>query len=112
MALMLILETFMIGVFAARDIFLFYVFFEGMLIPVYFLIGVFGGERRRYAAVKFLIYSLVGGLLMLVAVIGLYAAGPAGPDGLLVSRLTGLDFSSAGMERWLFAGFFFAFAVK
>jgi NADH-quinone oxidoreductase subunit M len=112
MALMLILETFMIGVFAARDIFLFYVFFEGMLIPVYFLIGVFGGERRRYAAVKFLIYSLVGGLLMLVAVIGLYAAGPGGPDGFLTAKLTGLDFHSAGMERWLFVGFFFAFAVK
>ena len=112
MALILILETFMIGVFAARDLFLFYVFFEGMLIPVYFLIGVFGGERRRYAAVKFLIYSLVGGLLMLVAVIGLYAAGPGGERGFLVSELTGLDFSSAGMERWLFVGFFFAFAVK
>ena len=76
--LVLVLETLMVGVFVARDVFLFYVIFEAMLIPVYFLIGTFGGERRRYAAVKFLIYSLVGGLVMLVAVIGLYAAGPGG----------------------------------
>jgi NADH-quinone oxidoreductase subunit M len=88
------------------------VFFEAMLIPVYFLIGGFGGERRRYAAVKFLIYSLVGGLVMLVAVIGLFTVGPGGDQGFLTSNLTGLDFSSAGVERLLFAGFFFAFAVK
>ena len=71
-ALLLILETFMVGVFAATDVFLFYVFFEAMLIPVYFLIGSFGGPNRSYAAVKFLLYSLLGGLLMLAAVIGLY----------------------------------------
>ena len=69
---MLVLETMMIGVFAATDVFLFYVFFEAMLIPMYFLIGCYGGPRRSYAAVKFLLYSLVGGLLMLAAVIGLY----------------------------------------
>ena len=108
----LVLETFMIGVFAARDIFLFYVFFEAMLIPVYFLIGGFGGRARRYAAVKFLLYSLVGGLLMLVAVIGLYAEGPGGADGFLTSNLTGLDFTNTVTERLLFLGFFFAFAVK
>ena len=62
----------MIGVFAATDVFLFYVFFEAMLIPMYFLIGSYGGPRRQYAAVKFFLYSLVGGLLMLAAVIGLY----------------------------------------
>jgi NADH-quinone oxidoreductase subunit M len=110
--LILALETMMIGVFVARDVFLFYVLFEAMLIPVYFLIGTFGGERRRYASVKFLIYSLVGGLVMLVAVIGLYAAGPGGETGFLTSNLTGLDFSSVGVERFLFIGFFFAFAVK
>jgi len=77
-ALMLVLETFMIGVFAATDVFLFYVFFEAMLIPVYFLIGSFGGPRRQYAAVKFLLYSLLGGLVMLVAVIALYQQGPGG----------------------------------
>ena len=110
--LILALETMMVGVFVARDVFLFYVLFEAMLIPVYFLIGTFGGERRRYAAVKFLIYSLVGGLVMLVAVIGLYIAGPGGETGFLTSNLTGLKFSSVGVERLMFVGFFFAFAVK
>jgi NADH-quinone oxidoreductase subunit M len=110
--LVLVLETMMVGVFAARDVFLFYVLFEAMLIPVYFLIGTFGGAQRRYAAVKFLIYSLVGGLIMLVAVIGLYAAGPGGRYGFLTSNLTGLHFSGVGLERLLFLGFFFAFAVK
>ena len=66
---MLVLRRMMVGVFAATDVFLFYVFFEAMLIPVYFLIGSFGGPQRQYAAVKFLLYSLAGGLLMLVAVI-------------------------------------------
>jgi len=111
-ALMLLLETFMIGVFAARDLFLFYVFFEAMLIPVYFLIGGFGGPNRRYASVKFLLYSLFGGLLMLAAVIGVYAHGPGGAQGFLTSTLTGLDYPDQALERLLFAGFFFAFAVK
>ena len=110
--LVLVLETFMIGVFAARDVFLFYVFFEAMLIPVYFLIGQFGGAQRRYAAVKFLLYSLLGGLVMLVAVIDLYVEGPRGTEGFLTSNLTGLHFSSTVVERLLFLGFFFAFAVK
>ena len=64
-ALILVLETLMIGVFAATDVFLFYVFFEAMLIPVYFMIGRYGGVQRSYAAVKFLLYSLLGGLFML-----------------------------------------------
>ena len=70
--LLLVLETMMIGVFAATDVFLFYVFFEAMLIPMYFMIGSYGVGQRQYAAVKFLLYSLLGGLLMLVAVIALY----------------------------------------
>jgi NADH-quinone oxidoreductase subunit M len=111
-ALVLVLETFMIGVFAARDVFLFYVFFEAMLIPVYFLIGQFGGAQRRYAAVKFLLYSLLGGLVMLVAVIGVYAQGKGGPQGFLTQSLTGISYSSDAAERLLFLGFFFAFAVK
>ena len=111
-ALTLLLETFMIGVFAARDVFLFYVFFEAMLIPVYFLIGLYGGANRRYAAVKFLLYSLLGGLVMLVAVIAVYFQGPGGAEGFLTDNLTGLEFSSTTAERLLFAGFFFAFAVK
>ncbi|HET7303624.1 MAG TPA: NADH-quinone oxidoreductase subunit M, partial [Segeticoccus sp.] len=110
-ALMLVLETFMIGVFSATDVFLFYLLFEAMLVPVYFLIGSFGGERRRYAALKFLLYSLLGGLIMLVAVIAVYIYGPGGTDGFLVSTLTGVDFDpTAG--RLMFLGFFFAFAVK
>ncbi len=115
-ALILVLETFMIGVFAARDVFLFYVFFEAMLIPVYFLIGQFGGAQRRYAAVKFLLYSLLGGLVMLVAVIGLYAQGKGGEQGFLTTALTGVFPSAAGdpsaAEALMFLGFFFAFAVK
>ena len=85
-ALLLVLETFMVGVFAATDVFLFYVFFEAMLIPVYFLIGRFGGPRRQYAAMKFLLFSLAGGLIMLVAVIALYLQGPGGTDGFLIYR--------------------------
>jgi NADH-quinone oxidoreductase subunit M len=110
-ALLLLLETFMVGVFAATDVFLFYVFFEAMLIPVYFLIGRFGGARRQYAAMKFLLFSLAGGLVMLVAVIALYIQGPGGTDGFLVERLTGLSIDPT-TERLLFVGFFIAFAIK
>ncbi|MGB3684548.1 MAG: NADH-quinone oxidoreductase subunit M [Ornithinimicrobium sp.] len=110
-ALMLILEAFMIGVFAATDVFMFYVFFEAMLIPVYFLIGSFGGVNRAKAATTFLLYSLLGGLIMLVAVIGVYFQGPGGSDGFLIENLSGLDIST-WIERALFVGFFIAFAIK
>jgi NADH-quinone oxidoreductase subunit M len=110
-ALLLALETMMVGVFAATDVFLFYVFFEAMLVPVYFLIGSFGGARRQYAAMKFLLYGLLGGLVMLVAVIALYVYGPGGSDGFLLSRLTGLQLDPTA-ERLMFLGFFFAFAIK
>lgn len=110
-ALVLALEAMMIGVFAARDVVLFYVLFEAMLVPVYFLIGLYGGPRRRYAAVKFLIYSLAGGLVMLAAVVVLYTQGPGGPEGFLIDTLTGLTFAP-WVERLLFLGFFLAFAVK
>src|SRR5947207_14772796 len=69
---MLVLETGMIGVFASLDLFLFYVFWEIMLIPMYFLIGVWGGEHRIYAAMKFVLYTMAGSVLMLVAIIALY----------------------------------------
>src|SRR6185436_10643970 len=69
---MLVLETGMIGAFLALDLFVFYVFWELMLIPMYFIIGIWGGERRLYAAIKFVIYTLVGSLLMLVAILYLY----------------------------------------
>ena len=109
---MLVLETFMVGVFAATDVFLFYVFFEAMLIPVYFLIGQYGGPRRQYAAVKFLVFSLVGGLIMLASPSSASTPqGPGGSDGFLVENLTGLSLDPT-TERLLFLGFFFAFAVK
>ncbi len=112
-ALMLVMETMVIGVFAATDVFLFYVFFEAMLIPMYFMIGSFGVGQRQYAAVKFLLYSLLGGLLMLVAVIALYVYSIRGghPGTFLFSSLTHLALST-NAERWLFLGFFIAFAIK
>jgi len=112
-ALLLVLETMMIGVFAAIDVFLFYVFFEAMLIPMYFLIGSYGGPRRSYAAVKFLLYSLFGGLLMLAAVIGLYVVSSRGgsPGTFDFATLVRLN-ESPGVERALFLGFFIAFAIK
>ncbi|HEY8720475.1 NADH-quinone oxidoreductase subunit M [Pengzhenrongella sp.] len=111
LALILVLETFMVAVFAARDVFFFYVLFEAMLIPVYFLIGSFGGLQRRYAAVKFLIFSLAGGLVMLVAVIALYLNGPGGTDGFLIDKLVGIHLPVT-TERLMFGAFFFAFAIK
>ena len=111
LALVLVLTAFMVAVFAARDVFLFYVLFEAMLIPVYFMIGAFGGPQRRYAAVKFLLFSLAGGLIMLAGVIALYLQGPGGPQGFLTDNLTGLDLP-VGTERWLFGAFFLAFAIK
>ena len=69
---MLVLETGMIGAFVALDLFLFYVFWEVMLIPMYLIIGIWGGERRLYASIKFVIYTMVGSLLMLVAILYLY----------------------------------------
>lgn len=109
-ALILVLESMMIGVFAATDVFLFYVFFEAMLIPVYFIIGSYGGPQRSYAAVKFLLYSLFGGLLMLVAVIALYVQVP-GEGTFLFSELSKLDLDPT-TAKWLFLGFFIAFAIK
>ncbi|HEY3903983.1 MAG TPA: NADH-quinone oxidoreductase subunit M [Streptosporangiaceae bacterium] len=111
--LLLVLETMMIGVFAATDVFLFYVFFEAMLIPMYFMIGSFGTGKRQYAAVKFLLYSLLGGLLMLVAVIALYVYSTSGgrPGTFLFLPLTHLVLS-ATVQKWLFLGFFIAFAIK
>ena len=112
-ALMLVLETMMIGVFAATDVFLFYVFFEAMLIPMYFMIGSFGVGQRQYAAVKFLLYSLLGGLLMLAAVIALYVYSTRGgqPGTFLFMQLRQLTISPVA-QRWLFLGFFIAFAIK
>ncbi len=111
-ALLLVLETMMIGVFAATDVFLFYVFFEAMLIPMYFLIGSYGGPRRSYAAMKFLLYSLFGGLLMLAAVIGLFVVSASQGEGTFAfEQLTELEISTP-VQIALFSGFFIAFAIK
>jgi NADH-quinone oxidoreductase subunit M len=111
-ALLLSLEAMMIGVFAATDVFLFYVFFEAMLIPMYFIIGSYGGPQRSYAAVKFLLYSLFGGLLMLAAVIALYVVSAKGGNGtFLFDELTKLHIQPT-TAKWLFLGFFIAFAIK
>lgn len=111
-ALALLLQGFALYVFMASDVLLFYIAFEATLIPTYFLIGGYGGPRRRAAAIKFLIYSLAGGLVMLVAVAGLFAvsAGQGAPS-FLLGDLAGLEMSTS-LGRWLFVGFFFAFAVK
>ncbi len=112
--LILVLETMMIGVFAATDVFLFYVIFEAMLIPVYFLIGGYGSGNRAAAAVKFLIYSLVGGLLMLASIIGIYVvSGNAGRHSFDLTELAELhNYMSPTTQNLLFLGFFVAFAIK
>jgi len=115
-ALMLTLETMMIGVFAAIDVFLFYVFFEAMLVPMYFMIGSYGVGKRQYAAVKFLLYSLLGGLLMLVAVIALYVystrSAVTGHQGTFMFNVLIHVPLSPTVSKWLFLGFFIAFAIK
>ncbi|MDP9429111.1 MAG: NADH-quinone oxidoreductase subunit M, partial [Actinomycetota bacterium] len=112
-AWLLLLESLMVGVFAATDVFLFYVFFEAMLVPMYFLIGSFGGPRRQYAAVKFFLYSLVGGLVMLAAVIGLYvvSANELGEGTFAFDALRQIEIDP-GVQKLLFLGFFVAFAIK
>ena len=112
-SLILVLETLMIGVFSATDLFLFYVLFEAMLIPIYFMIGRYGGPQRSYAAVKFLVYSLVGGLFMLASLVGLYvlAGQEYGSGTFNYAALVGLDIDP-NMQKLLFLGFFFAFAIK
>jgi NADH-quinone oxidoreductase subunit M len=113
LSLVLVLETMMVLVFSATDVFLFYVMFEAMLIPVYFLVGRWGGPQRSYAAVKFLLYGLLGGLVMLVALIGLYvaSANELGTGTFDFATLIGLDLDP-GTQKLLFLGFFFAFAIK
>src|SRR5260221_1880043 len=115
-ALLLVLETMMIGVFAATDVFLFYVLFEAMLVPMYFMIGSYGVGQRQYAAVKFLLYSLLGGLLMLVAVIALYVystqSAALGHHGSFLFTDLARVALSPTTQKWLFLGFFVAFAIQ
>ena len=113
-SLLLVLETMMIGVFASTDVFLFYVFFEAMLVPVYFLIGGYGSGERAAAAVKFLLYSLFGGLLMLASIIGIFVmATRYGNRTFDITTLSQLHtVLTPMMENVLFLGFFIAFAIK
>jgi NADH-quinone oxidoreductase subunit M len=111
-ALVLTLESALLGVFSALDLFLFYILWEAVLIPSYFLIGLWGGERRVYAAVKFFLYTLLGGLLMLVSIIGLhYLQRRAGDPSFDFEVLRDLAKSDSA-QRWLLVGFFAAFAIK
>ena len=110
----LALETAMIGVFASIDLFLFYVFWDAMLIPMYFLIGIWGYERRVYAAVKFILYTMAGSVLMLVAIIALawaYAAANGNTWSFDLMELQTLTLSRT-METWCFLAFAVAFAIK
>ncbi len=108
MAAFLALESFLIGVFCATDLMLFYVLWEAMLIPMFLIIGVWGGERRVYAALKFFLYTFIGSVLMLVAILYIYFAAGETYDMSLLSNLV-ID---EGAQKWLWLAFFAAFAVK
>lgn len=108
MVAMLFLEAAMIGVFAALDLFLFYVFWEAMLIPMYLLIGVWGGDNRLYATIKFFLYTLAGSVLMLIGILAVYVAAGQTFD---ILALMNHKFSYT-FQMWVFAAFFAAFAVK
>lgn len=103
----LVLETLMVGMFAALDIVLFYVFFEGVLIPMFLIIGVWGGPRRVYAAFKFFLYTLLGSVLMLLAIIAMY--WQAGTTDIPELMAFGFD---RDLQTWLWLAFFASFAVK
>src|SRR5579863_6600010 len=108
--LFLILQTGMVGVFMSLDFVLFYVFWEVMLVPMYFLIGVWGSERRLYAAIKFFLYTLAGSVLMLLAVLAIYANRNTFDIRQVIEHPFTSQFGS--LQNWLFWGFFFAFAIK
>ncbi len=112
-ALMLLLQTGIIGVFSAMDLFLFYVFFELTLVPMYFIVGIWGGERRIYAAVKFFLYTAFGSLLMLVGILYLYvqARSATGIPSFLYMDLLNAPLT-LGQQLWLFSAFALAFAIK
>jgi NADH-quinone oxidoreductase subunit M len=113
MAAMLFLETAVLGTFVSLDLLLFFVFFEGLLFPMYLIIGGWGGERRVYAAVKFFLYTMLGSAFLFVAILFLYfrAGSELGQATFDLRVLEGLSLPIA-TARWLFAGFFIAFAVK
>jgi NADH-quinone oxidoreductase subunit M len=118
---MLVLQTGMLGVFVALDFFLFYVFWEAMLVPMYFLIGIWGGPRKLYAAIKFFLYTLLGSVLMLLGILALYfyfpKAGGAAVGTFDITELIRVlgplrDPQWLEMQRWIFLAFFVGFAIK
>jgi NADH-quinone oxidoreductase subunit M len=114
--MVLLLEVGMIGVFVSLDLFLFYMFWEAMLIPMYFIIGIWGGQNRIYAAVKFLLYTLLGSLLMLVAIISLGYFASTVPGGKFTTDLLDLyrvaPMLPVNLQIWMFAAFGLSFAIK
>lgn len=112
-AMLFLLETALIGVFSAQDLFLFYTFYELTLVPIVMMIGVWGGERRTYAAIKFFVYTLVASVLMLSSIMYLYVQTGSGQIDVL-ARLSedGRSLFQSEAANWLFLGFFAAFAVK
>jgi NADH-quinone oxidoreductase subunit M len=114
-ALLLALTTGMLGVFMALDLFLFYVMWEVMLVPMYFIVGIWGGDRRIYASIKFFIYTMVGSLLMLVAIVylGYSTRNPAtGAPTFNYDLVLANAAITSNAAKWLFGAFFLAFAVK
>jgi NADH-quinone oxidoreductase subunit M len=115
-SLMLLLEAGTLGVFMALDVFLFYVFWEFMLIPMYFIIGIWGGQERIYAAIKFFLYTMAGSLLMLVAIIWLGAYAASLPGGAFTTDLLRLYTIAPGIpmgvQVWMFLAFTLSFAIK
>ncbi|MFN8760501.1 MAG: NADH-quinone oxidoreductase subunit M, partial [Tagaea sp.] len=107
MVAFLVLETFMVGTFVALDIVLFYVFFEAVLIPMFLIIGVWGGARRVYSAFKFFLYTLLGSVLMLIAMLAMYWQ----TETTNIVELMDYDFPPQ-MQMWLWLAFFASFAVK
>ncbi len=107
MIALLVLETFMVGMFSALDIILIFVFFEGVLLPMYFIIGIWGGQRRIYAAFKLFLYTMFGSVLMLLAMVAIYLH--AGTTDL--TKLLSMDFPE-NMQYWLWGAFFLSFAIK
>ncbi len=110
-ALFLLLDGAMMGVFCALDFFLFYIFWEVMLLPMYFLIGIWGGPRREYAAIKFFLYTLVGSVLMLIAMLGLYFyAEPHTFDMMVLAERSGGY--ARNFQAWVWIALFIGFAIK
>ncbi|MDP6528257.1 MAG: NADH-quinone oxidoreductase subunit M [Gemmatimonadota bacterium] len=110
-ALFLLLETGMLGVFVSLDFFLFYVFWEVMLLPMYFLIGVWGGPRREYAAIKFFLYTLLGSVLMLIGMIAVYFSSEPHTFNMLTLMAESGRWS-VEFQKWIFLAFYIGFAIK